>query len=497
MSRKLELNNQTRVPVVDNNRGQQQQDDDESNLSALPCQSGHSDDLTIEDTVLLFQLHRVLNMTDMSLLLRKLKDEIPRGHSDLSVHAVCHLLMMDLSFGMFGTPVVREDDRLNIVALTSFDVYDKQVSSSSIDVITILTPLFRVLYVVQLCLAKIHAYDAFKTADPLEFLPYKPASVGTHRARYASFLDVVLSMWTSVCHAYMVQEQQQSGEGAVRLEPRACVRELHCFNVKEDRAKHVWLDVDVAALTSTGLRGFVKTAEAVATTTGGGGREPQSWVSIKTTTYDIGYKLIVILEGAEEEEQAQDLATHLLCVFTVDSVDGIYRRCGKPLTYSVRVNDGEKVENLGQEYRPIVIVVFRIISQAPGFALQAIHGDSSQFLLITLNGGQYSSFYRNLGNQDIIAYPLYMHPLPPSACRFKVPCSRCGRPYVHTFDYDYMTLVNFDEQPKYCSAKCLDGNLFARTSSSASSSSSVSSDASAPPKRKHGTPPTLKLNMRK
>jgi hypothetical protein len=164
----------------------------------------------------------------------------------------------------------------------------------------------------------------------------------------------------------------------------------------------------------------------------------------------------------------------------VDTADGIYRRCGKPFTFPK--SDGSSIiDKLSQEYDPIVVVVFRVTSQAPGFALQAIHGDNSQFLLITLDGGQYSSFYRNLGNQDIIAYPLYMHPLPPRACRFKVPCTRCGRLYVHTFDYDYMTLMNFDEQPKYCSGKCLDGNLFGSATSVAA-------------KRKPGTPPTLKLN---
>lgn len=465
MSRRLELNKHTQekeaqIPVA------------QDELSVMPCRSGHCDELTIEDTVLLFQLHRVLNAVDMSPLLRKLKDEIPRGHSDLSVHAVCHLLAMDLSFGMFGTPIVREDDRLNIVALTSFDVYDKQVLASPIDVITILTPLFRVLYVVHLCLAKVNAYDAFKDADPLAFLPYKPASAGNHRARYASFLDVVLSAWTAVCHAYMIQYKQEKEGG--KLEPRVCVQELHCFNVKEDRAKHVWLDIDVAALTATGLRGFVQTSEDVMT------KAAQAWISIKTTTYDISYKLIVILEAAEDEGESPDLATHLGCVFTVDTADGIYRRCGKPLVYAATLNDGEKVENLGQEYRPVLVVVFRVTNQAPGFALSAIHGDSNQFLLLTLDDGQYSAFYRNLGNQDIIAYPLYMHPLPPETCRFKVPCSRCGRLYVHTFDYDYMTLVNFDEQPKYCSAKCLDGNLYGSAAASA--------------KRKPGTPPTLKLN---
>lgn len=458
MSRRLELNKhtqdkETQMPVA------------QDELSVMPCRSGHCDELTIEDTVLLFQLHRVLNAVDMSPLLRKLKDEIPRGHSDLSVHAVCHLLAMDLSFGMFGTPIVREDDRLNIVALTSFDVYDKQVLASPIDVITILTPLFRVLYVVQLCLAKVHAYDAFKDADPLAFLPYKPASAGNHRARYASFLDVVLSAWTAVCHAYMIQYKQEKEGG--KLEPRVCVQELHCFNVKEDRAKHVWLDINVAELTATGLRGFVQTADAVMT----GGA--QSWISIKTTTYDIGFKLMIILEEDEEEVEGHE---QLVCVFTVDTADGIYRRSGKPLMFC---KTDDKLRHQ-EEYDPIVVVVFRLTNQAPGFALSAIHGDSNQFLLLTLDDGQYSAFYRNLGNQDIIAYPLYMHPLPPETCRFKVPCSRCGRLYVHTFDYDYMTLVNFDEQPKYCSAKCLDGNLYGSAAASA--------------KRKPGTPPTLKLN---
>jgi hypothetical protein len=471
MSRRLELNKQTQVDKVDPPPPQQQQQDD-LDLSALPCRSGHCDELTIQDTVLLFQLHRVLNAADMSPLLRKLKDEVPRGHSDLSVHAVCHLLAMDLSFGMFGTPIAREDDRLNIVALTSFDVYDKQVLESPVDVITILTPLFRTLYIVQLCLAKVHSYDAFKSADPLAFLPYKPASVGNHRARYASFLDVVLSAWTGVCHAYMTQ-QRGGGEGA-RLEPRACVQELHCFNVKEDRAKHVWLDIDVAALTSTVIKGFAKTADDVMTGVA------RSWISVKTTTYDIGFKLMIILEPDEEEDEEKegpDLCTRLVCLFTVDTVDGIYRRCGKPLTFPK--SDASIIDKLIQEYGPIVTVVFRITNQAPGFALSAVHGDHSQFLLLTLDGGQYSAFYRNLGNQDIIAYPLYMHPLPPRTCRFKVPCTRCGRPYVHTFDYDYMTLVNFDEQPKYCSGKCLDGNLYNPTTPSA--------------KRNPGTPPTLNL----
>lgn len=470
--RRLELNDETRVIAKNDDAaaspGEKHDDDD----AVLPCRTGHTDELSIEDTVLLFQLHRVLNAPDMSPLLRKLRDEVPRGHSDVSVHAVCHLFAMDLTFGMFGTPIPREDDRLTLVALTSFDVYDKEVLASSLDVMTILTPLFRTLYIVQLCTAKIHAYDEFKNADPLEFLPYKPASTANHRARYASFLDVVLSMWTSVCHAYMTQRRIEGGGGGARLEARAYVHELHCFNINGDRAKHLWLDVDVAALTAVGLKGFVQTAEDVMT------RGSQSWISIRSTTYDISYKLMVILECADDDdEETQDLPTHLGCVFSVDTVHGIYTRCGKPVTHAAHVKDGERAELLGQEYRPIVVVVFQITAQAPGFALRAIYGDDSQFLLITLNGGQYSAFYRNLGNQKIIAHPLYMHPLPPSRCRFEVPCSRCTRPYEHEFDYDYMTLVNFDEQPKYCSQRCMDGNLFGATA-----------------KRKPGTPPTIKLN---
>jgi len=423
----------------------------------IPFMDGYYDMLTMEDRVLLFQLHRLLQMADMSMLLRKLKEEIPRKCADVSVYGFCHLFGSDTSFGSFGTPIAREDDRLSIVALTSFDVYESAILTRTHDVMTILTPLYRVLFMVQLCLAKIHEVDdAFKQADVCDFLPYKPAALAPNRSRYASFLDVILSVWTHVCHAYIAQTSRVWPEQPGRLQPLTVIQELHCFNVHGTRNKHVWFDVNIAQL---------KALEFGKTMTGADFFVP--WITLKTTTYDVGHKIVIVLKNDDDDDdgddEASDLIAYLVYVFTVDTVQGIYRTSS---TSPIAIPKGMiYVDKLSDEYNAVVVVSFRVITPAPGFALTAVDGDD-QFLLLTLNGGEYSAFYRNAGNQDICPYPLYIHPQPPSKCRFKVDCARCARPYDFEFDYSFMSFIAFQEQPKYCSNACLQGKLFGSPSPS-------------------------------
>jgi hypothetical protein len=110
-------------------------------------------------------------------------------------------------------PVAQQDSFLRCVALTAFSPYENDIFSSGEDVITILTPLYRVLCV----LATITLERLGRVPRAESLLPYKPRTQFSE-SRYASFLEVACSLWTEVCHAYVSQFSRR-------------VHELYCFNI--------------------------------------------------------------------------------------------------------------------------------------------------------------------------------------------------------------------------------------------------------------------------
>jgi hypothetical protein len=321
----------------------------------------------------------------LALILKELRHR-------LTIEAFQDLFDVDTTFGMFGMPVAQYDSWLNVVALTAFQPYDERILKSGEDVITLLTPIYRILSVLALITLHLTEFEGF-TSNIEDLLPYKPRTQFA-TSRYSSLLDVACSVWTEVCHAYVSRETRR-------------IHELYCFNVSRTRAHSVWLDICVEKI----LPHHPCTSD---------------WITLKGTTLKKG-SLTIVLEGE--------------CTTVLNSAAA-------------------------------GAVTFARTERAPYVDIISCEGD--YFLLLTFDGGHYSSFFRSVGG-TLVAYPLCLHRLPieesrlydasPTFSRVTVAGGENARLFQHKCCVCAKTDVplsrnEWDNTPDgetrlYCSKKCI------------------------------------------
>lgn len=280
------------------------------------------------------------------------------------------LFSQDMTFGGYGMPIAQHDPFLNIVALTAFQPYDK-TEDSSVDVITLLTPIYRILCTLAVITACDAGFDDFARVSDSTLgycLPYRPR-VGKSVTQYGTLLEVAKSVWKSICHAYTSPEDRNR------------VRELHTLYPDQSPAPAVWIDVDVSAV-----------IPMVAT------RDIKRWFTLRAKTYaeDLSVILLDRQEEGQEDLDVQD------CALTIYS--------GKKSLHAPLAPSESRL--IGRRYLDEEgALIFERIPDPPYVCLTQGDVSRSYFLLIACERGSYSAFYRNDGPDGVRSYPLYFHPL--------------------------------------------------------------------------------------
>lgn len=339
----------------------------------------------------------------------------------LSMDGFDALFRVDTTFGMFGMPVPQQDPYLNVVALTSFQPYeDEELFHSDEDVLTVLTPIYRILCVLAIIVMKRVGCEDGGELDLKRILPYKPRT--SHAtARYASLLEVAASVWLRVCHAYVNPDTRR-------------IDEVYCFNPQQERAHVVWIDLDVALLVPQ---------NALATDIQG-----HEWIRVMENTLGVNVNVVLVDEATEER----------LLFSAAGEKDG--KKQEKLLA-------AEECFGINRTRGEGALIFCRRDDDMPPFVdLVAGDADASYFLLITHNGGHYSALYRNVTG-TITAYPLYMHQQSPEdakngALQHVIPldnrperCCVCARSDIPVVANELEADPETNGHRRYCSVKCI------------------------------------------
>jgi hypothetical protein len=216
--------------------------------------------------------------------------------------------------------------------------------------------------------------------------------------RYASLLEVALSVWHRMCHAY------------TRPDTKNVVTSLYCFAPNGERAHYVWLNIDVSALASVSIHE----------------RPKSSWISIVDTSYvQAVYDKQNITRPSGARTTAELVQSGRIKKWSID----IELNPGNVCRLTLPEGPGSK--NTFQwmpntTMTSVLVPNLRFIRTSEVPFVEIVGGDVSDnyFLLITMDE-RYSVFYRNRrlnggAEAELMAYPLLFHPEPPSPAPTKI-----------------------------------------------------------------------------
>lgn len=444
-------------------------------------------ELTEDDISISNQLHDATIKKNHVLVVSQIKGE-------LSENGFLFLFHNDLEFGSFGMPIAQQDQDLNIIALTSFQPYDRIVVENEGDVITLLTPIYRILKVNAIIVAKMAEFEDFSKLGSINsILPTKPKT-GVSVQRYSTLLEVAESVWTSVCHVYCRPSEPD------------VIQELHCFETNRTKGNYVWIDVNTKLVRKINFNNNVES-------------QPQ-WAKIVYTTYPSRSEIDVALAETESRTGDMMVYTFITTLKTMQDNDHIfvttsgsggggalrkspqkrkpvfyfqeptaeyyYRTSNPGETRIVRwINIDSKKESwiAKEKERTQKNVPCLTFSKEPEgksssssskngddddgndddddktfpLCLQKISSNDTLFVLITVNGGHYSAFYRSTPDGRVIPYPLYKHWVPETPEERRQREHRC-----RWCQKENGTLNDFDMNRRpdgslywYCSTQCI------------------------------------------
>lgn len=138
----------------------------------------------------------------------------------------------DLTFGGFGMPIPQHDTFLRVELTTTFQPHDASVLRNPQDVLFLLTPIVRILMADGAILMRLTNFEGSESVPLARLLPYRPRSAGFEQHQYASLVELTMSVWFIMCHAY------------VELMGTKRVRSLVCYGQNGQRAPHVWINLN-------------------------------------------------------------------------------------------------------------------------------------------------------------------------------------------------------------------------------------------------------------
>jgi len=421
-----------------------------SDMNTATDLAGNDDDdtnngLSSDDLSIARLLRDAIYARDTSLHVSQINMEV-------SENGFLRLFTADLTFGSFGMPIAQYDTELRIVALTSFQPYDDDVLNDGEDVITLLTPIYRILKVVAVINAKQACFEEFGSLRTItHLLPEKPkTSVATER--YSTLMGVVSSVWDRVCHIY-VNDWHATGQGM----DGELVQELHCFNVNGTRAHFVWIDIDLHMLETMDFNNIIevrtKWATVMATTMKKNTEIDLVFCDYDWATGDKVYYTFTV-EGDNNVHGNSSSSSR-----NINKYNTLYRKCSTPITRRIKgVTDKQENETEQRKRVHIPGLYFEKSASEPYSTLFKVTGADPFFILLTSNGGRYSAFYRYLGNGVVTSYPLYKHIIEETDAerlRKQKQCRVCKRDNAKFNDID-MSRRPDGTLYVYCSSECVE-----------------------------------------
>ena len=209
--------------------------------------------------------------------------------------------------------------------------------------------------------------------------------------RYASLLEVAMSVWHRMCHAY------------VQPEAKNVITSLYCFAPNGTRAHYVWLNIDVSSLAET---------DAIQD------RPRKPWIQLVDASYvQAVYDKHNISRPSGARTTAQLVESKKIkpCSIVIELNPGNVCKVTLPAGPGSK-NEFQWID--GSSSREVPNLKFIRTSEAP--FVEIVSGDSKDdyFLLITMDS-HYSVFYRNRRRShgeepELMVYPLLFHPAPVS-----------------------------------------------------------------------------------
>lgn len=243
-------------------------------------------------------------------------------------------------------------------------------------------------------------FEGAENATLETLLPFKPrhllpsASIldKSPERRYTSLLEVAMSTWHRMCHAY------------VRSESKNVVTSLYCFAPNGERAQYVWINIDISALADT-------TAD----------RPRKPWVQLVDTSYvQAVYDKhnIARPSGARTTAQLVESKKIKPCSIVIELAPGNVCKVTLPSGPGSK-NEFQWIDGSSSREEPNLKFIRTF--EAP--FVEIVRGDSRDdyFLLITMDS-HYSVFYRNrrrsqADEPELMVYPLLFHPVPEAAAQ--------------------------------------------------------------------------------